>query len=148
MNRIISPCTESEWAAYFGLRHAVLRAPWGQPPGSERAGDEDQATHALLLDEGGQALGVCRLHLHNPQEAQVRFMAVHPGYQGRGLGRQLLNYMEKQARRLGAARISLQARENAIPFYKSCGYSLGEKTHLLYGQIQHYRMEKELKIEG
>jgi N-acetylglutamate synthase-like GNAT family acetyltransferase len=148
MTLIISPRTEAEFAAYYQLRHAVLRAPWGQPVGSERAPDDDQATHALLLDEAGQALGVCRLHLHSPQEAQVRFMAIHPDYQGRGLGRQLLYYMEEQARRLGARRLSLQARENAIPFYKSCGYTLREKTHLLYGQIQHYRMEKELPAAG
>ena len=144
MNRIISPRTEAEFAAYYHLRHAVLRAPWHQPPGSERAPDDDQATHAMLVDAAGQALGVCRLHLHSPAEAQVRFMAIHPDYQGRGLGRQLLAHLEEQARRQGASRLSLQARENAIPFYASCGYRLGEKTHLLYGQIQHYRMEKEL----
>ena len=148
MNQIISPRTPAEFAAYYQLRHTVLRAPWQQPVGSERAPDDDQATHALLIDEAGQALGVCRLHLPSPGEAQVRFMAVHPDYQGRGLGRQLLTYMEQQARRQGASRLSLQARENAVPFYQSCGYTLGEKTHLLFGQIQHYRMEKELPEAG
>jgi ribosomal protein S18 acetylase RimI-like enzyme len=147
MTRIISPETAADFAAYYALRYAVLRAPWDQPPGSERAPDDDQATHALLLGPDHQALGVCRLHLQTPQEAQVRFMAIHPDHQGQGLGRQLLDYMEQQARQQGASYVSLQAREQAVPFYESCGYTVQEKTYLLFGQIQHYRMEKELKIE-
>jgi GNAT superfamily N-acetyltransferase len=72
-------------------------------------------------------------------------MAIHPEYQGRGLGHQLLAYLEEKAQEQGASYISLQAREKAVPFYESCGYALRETTHLLYGQIQHYRMEKELE---
>jgi N-acetylglutamate synthase-like GNAT family acetyltransferase len=145
MTRIISPVTAADLAAYYRLRYAVLRAPWGQPEGSERAADDATATHALLVDAAGQALGVCRLHLQTPREAQIRFMAIHPDYQGQGLGRRLLAYMEQQARQQGAGYISLQAREKAVPFYESCGYTVREKTHLLFGQIQHYRMEKELE---
>ena len=145
MIRIITPVSPADFASYYQLRHAVLRAPWQQPPGSERAPDDDRATHALLVDDAGQALGVCRLHLETPREAQIRFMAIHPDYQGQGLGKLLLAYLEDQARAQGARSISLQARENALPFYESCGYTVQEKTHLLFGQIQHYRMRKELE---
>jgi ribosomal protein S18 acetylase RimI-like enzyme len=144
MIRIISPATAADFEGYYQLRHAVLRAPWGQAPGSERAPDDETATHALMIDTAGQAIGVCRLHLATAREAQIRFMAIHPDYQGRGLGRQLLTFLEQQARHQGACCISLQARENAVRFYESCGYTVQEKTHLLYGQIQHYRMEKEI----
>lgn len=147
MTRIITPATAADFDAYYQLRYQVLRAPWHQPPGSERAADDEQATHALLVDAAGQALGVCRLHLQSPQQAQIRFMAIHPDYQGRGLGQALLAYMEQQARNQGASAISLQARENAIGFYARCGYTLQEKTHLLFGQVQHYRMEKQLDLE-
>jgi N-acetylglutamate synthase-like GNAT family acetyltransferase len=148
MTRIIAPATAADFAAYYQLRYAVLRAPWQQPPGSERVPDDDAATHALMLDAAGQAIGVCRLHLQTPREAQIRFMAIHPDYQGQGRGQQLLAYLEQQARQQGARYISLQAREAAVPFYQRCGYTLQEKTHLLFGQIQHYRMEKKLTIEG
>jgi N-acetylglutamate synthase-like GNAT family acetyltransferase len=148
MTRILSPVTAADIAAYYQLRYAVLRQPWGQAPGSERAPDDDTATHALLVNASHQAIGVCRLHLQTAEEGQIRFMAIHPDYQGQGLGQQLQAYMEQQARQQGARTISLQAREQAVPFYQRCGYTLKEKTHLLYGQIQHYRMEKELKIEN
>jgi N-acetylglutamate synthase-like GNAT family acetyltransferase len=145
MTRIISPETEAELAAYYQLRYDVLRAPWHQPPGSERVADDASATHALMTDDAGQAIGVCRLHLQTPQQAQIRFMAIHPDYQGQGLGRQLLAYLETVAWQQGARVISLQARENALAFYERCGYARQEKTQLLYGVIQHYRMEKTLK---
>ena len=142
--RITSPVSEFEWQKYYWLRYQVLRAPLGLPPGSEKIPDDATATHALLLDEDQEAVGVCRLHLQTPQEAQIRFMAIHPDHQGQGLGKKLLLYLEEKARQQGATFMTLQARENAVPFYKSCGYALLEKTHLLYGQVQHYKMQKYL----
>jgi hypothetical protein len=38
----------------------------------------------------------------------------------------------------------LQARENAVGFYKRCGYAVKEKSYLMWEVIQHYLMEKEL----
>jgi hypothetical protein len=40
--------------------------------------------------------------------------------------------------------MTLQAREKAIPFYERLGYKVVEKTHLLFGEIQHYKMRKEI----
>jgi ribosomal protein S18 acetylase RimI-like enzyme len=38
----------------------------------------------------------------------------------------------------------LHAREIAIGFYQKLGYQMIEKSHLLFGEIQHYLMEKTL----
>jgi len=142
--KIIEPATPGEFTAYYRLRYQVLRQPWHQPEGSERAPDDDLATHALLLDEDGQAVGVCRLHLHTPQEGQIRFMGIRPDKQGLRLGDRLLAYMEARAKEMGAGRMSLQARENAVNFYRRNGYEVVAKTHLLFGTIQHYLMAKTL----
>jgi N-acetylglutamate synthase-like GNAT family acetyltransferase len=143
--KIISPQTSAEFQIYYNLRWEVLRAPWGQPVGSERANDDAAATHALLVNEKGEGIGVGRLHLQTPTEAQIRFMGISPAYQGKGLGRQLLAYLEEKARQAGATLVTLQARENALAFYQSCDYQVIEKTHLLFGTIQHYKMSKELR---
>jgi predicted GNAT family N-acyltransferase len=37
----------------------------------------------------------------------------------------------------------LEARENAVPFYKSLGYEILKKSYLLFGEIQHYTMHKK-----
>ena len=37
--------------------------------------------------------------------------------------------------------IILHARENAINFYLKNGFKLGQKTHILFGEVQHYLMK-------
>lgn len=143
---IHAPRTPAEWAAYYQLRYAVLRRPWGQLLGSERADDDDAPTtvHALLPGPAGEALAVGRLHPASATEGQVRFMAVGPGSQGQGLGGQVLQYLESQARQLGLRAITLHAREAAVPFYQRHGYAVVAASHLLFGQIPHFLMRKEL----
>ena len=38
----------------------------------------------------------------------------------------------------------LDAREPATGFYEKLGYRITEKTYLLFNEIQHYRMIKNL----
>lgn len=142
--KIIEPTTPEDLAVYYRLRYQTLREPWGQPEGSERAEDDATAIHAMLVNEAGEAVGVCRLHLNTPQEGQLRFMGIRQDQQGKRLGDLLLNYLEERARQLGATRIALQARDNAVNFYRRNGYEVEEKTYLLFGTIQHYLMAKQL----
>jgi predicted GNAT family N-acyltransferase len=57
-----------------------------------------------------------------------------------------MSYLEKVAMEKGWQEIILEARENAVPFYESIGYSIIEKSYLLFGEIQHYRMKKALPL--
>jgi len=141
---IIEPSTPEQLKQYYRLRYLTLRQPWGQPEGSERAPDDTTAIHAMLVTDAGEAVGVCRMHLQTPQEAQLRFMGIHDNYQGKGLGKLLIDYLEDKARTMGAEYMVLQAREKAVSFYERNGYQVVEKTHLLFGSIQHYKMEKQL----
>ncbi|MBC5992760.1 GNAT family N-acetyltransferase [Pontibacter cellulosilyticus] len=142
--QIIEPTTPEQFEQYYRLRYQTLREPWGQPEGSEHAEDDNTAIHAMLLDDAGEAVGVCRMHLATPEEAQIRFMGIRQDMQGKKLGDQLLHYQEERARQLGATRMMLQARENAVNFYRRNGYEIEEKSHLLFGTIQHYRMARQL----
>ena len=141
---IIEPVSEEDLAKYYHLRWQELRAPWQQPEGTERAPDDDTAIHALLLDDSGAAAGVCRLHYESAEEGQLRFMAIRKNLQNKGLGKLLLDYLEDKARKAGRKYITLQAREQAVPFYERNGYRLVNKTHLLFGEIQHFKMHKDL----
>jgi N-acetylglutamate synthase-like GNAT family acetyltransferase len=141
---VIEPATPEQFKQYYQLRYDTLRKPWDQPKGSERAEDDEQAIHAMLIDDNNEALGVCRLHLNTPEEGQIRFMGVRADKQGQRLGDQLISYLEDRARRLGATSMTLQARENAVNFYRRNGYEVVEKTYLLFGSIQHYKMAKQL----
>lgn len=141
--KIISPSQDHEWKAYFQLRFDVLREPWNQPAGSEVLGDEDQAIHAMAV-EGDEALGVARMHASAPGQGQVRCVAVAMDQQGKGVGKALMIYLEDMARQKAWNEILLEARENAVPFYKALGYEIQKESYLLFNEIQHYTMTKSL----
>ena len=140
---IKSPQTDAEWKAYYGLRFNVLREPWNQPLGSEVLADEDQAIHAIA-SEVGAVLGVARMHESAAKQGQVRCVAIATAAQGQGIGKAIMVYLEEKARLKGWTEIVLEARENAVPFYKAIGYTIVTESYLLFGEIQHFRMKKTL----
>jgi N-acetylglutamate synthase-like GNAT family acetyltransferase len=140
---IKAPKTDSEWKAYYALRFNVLREPWNQPLGSEVLADEDLAIHAIAV-ENGEVLGVARMHESAEKQGQVRCVAIAIAAQGKGIGKAIMAYLEDQAKTKGWTEIVLEARENAVPFYKRIGYTINAESYLLFGEIQHYRMSKTL----
>lgn len=140
---IKSPQSDSEWKAYYALRFNVLREPWNQPLGSEVLADEDQAIHAIAVEDG-EVLGVARMHESAEKQGQVRCVATATAVQGKGIGKAIMAYLEDQARAKGWTEIVLEARENAVPFYQAIGYVIIAESYLLFGEIQHYRMSKTL----
>jgi ribosomal protein S18 acetylase RimI-like enzyme len=148
---IHSPRTPAEWTAYYQLRYAVLRAPWQQPIGSERApADEEPSTvHALLLapakaDALPTALAVGMLQRTDQHQGQIRFMAVAPEAVGRGLGHHIVTYLEAKARAAGLDEVVLHARETAVGFYQRLGYAVVQPSHTLFGTLPHFLMRKLL----
>jgi len=142
--RIISPDSPELFDQYFNLRYEVLRKPWNQPYSSVKDDLEESSLHAMLLDEQDQIAGVCRMHFNSEEEAQLRYMAIRPDLQGKGYGILLLHYFEDRASRHKRTRILLQAREDAVSFYLRNGYEVKEKSYLMWGIIQHFRMEKPI----
>ena len=143
--KIIEPTTSEEFKKYYNLRYEILRKPWGQPSGSERDEGEETSIHRMIIDKKtGTALAVGRIQFNSTHEAQIRYMAVADDLQGKGLGSQIISALEDVARAKGIQRIILSARGNALQFYRNNGYEILKKTHLLFGDIQHWLMVKEL----
>lgn len=57
-------------------------------------------------------------------EATIWDVAVHPLYQGAGLGRQLMAYVLEELQELGVERVSLFADPGVVGFYASQGWQL------------------------
>ena len=147
------PRTPAEWDAYYALRYAVLRRPWQQPPGSERAPADAEPTtvHALLLAPAPAAgparpaaLAVGMLQRVAAHQGQIRFMAVAPAAAGTGLGRRVLAYLEAQGRAAGFTELVLHARHTAVGFYEKQEYAVVGPSHTLFGVLPHWLMRKEL----
>jgi ribosomal protein S18 acetylase RimI-like enzyme len=71
-------------------------------------------------------------------------MAVAENTQRSGIGRLLMQFAENKAREIKLTKIILHAREQAQSFYSKLGYRYEEKSHLLFGEIQHHLMSKEI----
>lgn len=143
-SEIRTPNTPQEWADYYTVRYNELRKPWGQPAGSERDDKEELALHYALFS-ANELVGVLRVdRTDKPDTVQFRFMAIAKGHQGKGFGELLMSHAENEARSKGIKTVILHAREVALNFYKKLGYDTIEKSHLLFGEIQHFLMKKEL----
>jgi predicted GNAT family N-acyltransferase len=143
---ITEPSTPGEYQHYYELRWKILRAPWGKQPGSEQDELEKTSTHLMAVDDDNSILGVGRLHFNSIQEAQIRYMAVAGAHQRTGIGTLLLNALELKAAALGATRISIDARETALRFYRKHGYGPVGPGQVLYNAIAHVKMTKNINL--
>ena len=140
--KIIEPSTLEEFQRYFQLRWTILRAPWNQPRGSEQDERERSSHHLMVIDSKQAVIAVGRLQFNSIREAQIRYMAVDVARQRKGVGTLLLNALEQEAVKLGAARIVIDARETALRFYRRQGYKPEGPGPVLFNAIAHIRMTK------
>lgn len=98
----------------------------------------------MAKDATGQLLGAGCLHFSHPDEGQIRYVAVEEFSRGAGVGRAMVEWLEKNARDQHATAIVLNSRELAVGFYERLGYSIVEKGETLFGEIKHFRMRKDL----
>ena len=64
----------------------------------------------------------------SPTLLKMRQVCVLNEYQGKNIGKELINFSEKWGKDNGFSSIECNARESAIPFYKSNGYNkIGEQ---------------------
>lgn len=125
------------------LRYEVLRKPWQKP--IDTASDElEQTAINAYIEENGEIIACGRLQDNGHSTGQIRFMAVSKSHQGKGLGKLILIKLEQEAKRIGLTQIELQARENAVKFYEANGYTIKEKSFVLWNIIQHFLMFKML----
>ncbi len=144
MNECRSPKTVEEFDQYYQLRWQVLRKPWNQPTGSERDALEQECIHRMIIDANNRVLAVGRLEKINHFTGKIRYVAVSPDAAGQGLGLRVINALEVQAQQLGIKKLELNARESAIGFYQKLGYCFHEFSHLLFNEVKHFSMSKEI----
>lgn len=130
--------------AIIELRYEILRKPWDKPKETATDEMEGQSVNAYI-EEQGKMIACGRLQDNGGGIGQVRYMAVAEGQQGKGLGKLILNKLEEEALAMGLHTIELQARENALEFYKAQDYTIRETSFKLWDIIQHYLMVKQLR---
>ena len=137
------PESKEEWKNYFIFRWELLRKPLGISKESLEDDLEDSSYHLMGVDDENNVIASGRVHFNDNNQAQIRYMAVKDGYKRKGIGSEIVLKLEDYASSKGAKRMVLNARENALSFYLSLGYS--EKgPYLSDTGIPHSKMEKDL----
>ncbi|WP_036768271.1 fatty acid biosynthesis protein FabY [Photorhabdus australis] len=137
------PETEQELEAYYRFRWEMLRKPLNQPVGSEKDGYDTMAHHQMVVDEKGNPVAVGRLYINADSEGAIRFLAVHPHVQGKGLGKLIAMALESVARQEGVKRVVCSAREYAVDFFSKLGFeNRGPITSPQTTPVRHFLMIK------
>jgi predicted GNAT family N-acyltransferase len=126
------------------LRWTVFVEEQGVRPSDELdEHDHAGAVHALAsLDR--VPCGAGRFIFVEPGLAKIQRMAVVDDVRGRGVGAALLGFLEAEAKRRGASRLTLWAQVRARPFYERAGYTpIGPQFDDGTG-IPHQRMDKSI----
>lgn len=140
---IRSPTSEEEWERYDNFRWEVLRKPLKMSYIPLKDNLEEASIHLMGVTSEGKILACGRLHLNTSEEAQIRYMGVSEDLRRSGIGSKMIEKLEEEAINQGANQIMLNARENAVAFYKSLGYfEVGPYESDI--QIPHTRMEKKI----
>ncbi|MCI4186258.1 GNAT family N-acetyltransferase [Dickeya dianthicola] len=137
------PESAEELDAYYQFRWEMLRKPLHQPLGSERDAYDALAHHQAIVDGQGNLVAVGRLSINADNEASIRFLAVHPDVQRKGLGTLMAMALESVARQEGVKRVVCSAREDAMAFFSRLGFvNQGEITTPMTTPVRHFLMIK------
>ncbi|MDF1815754.1 MAG: GNAT family N-acetyltransferase [Verrucomicrobiales bacterium] len=131
-----------EFGEWLGLREEVLRKPLGLTYSDSDIAAEADHFHLCLFFGGSIAAGLILQPL-NGVTWKMRQVAVSPREQKKGLGRELVAFSEEFARENGAQKMTLHARQTAVPFYLGLDYRIEGDAFMEVG-LTHFAMGKKL----
>ncbi len=126
----------------IALRRKILRVPLGLDFTEDELMIESEQIHiGCFIDP--YLCGILILVKYNSDTVKMRQVAVDNTMQGKGIGSVMVAFAEEWAIANGYTLMSLHARETAIPFYLTLGYSIEGHQFEEVG-IPHYKMIKKL----
>jgi len=80
----------------------------------------------IILDNSNNILGSATFFILNKIHcnplAIVEDVIITTNYRGKGLGKYIINFIEKKTQELGCYKIILNCRDHNIQFYEKCGF--------------------------
>ncbi len=127
----------------IALRYLVLRKPLNMEYDQKDIEMEYDQIHIGCYNSG-KLIGCLSLQHTSINESKMRQVAIHPDYQGNGIGRKLVRHIEEIAINLNKNTIFCHARWSAVPFYLKLDYTkIGEQFEEV--GIPHFLMIKKIK---
>lgn len=131
------------------LRHLVLRQ--GKPKRScDWEGDELESTKHIGAFLDSECVGILSLFystttkLANPNQYQLRGMAVDPKHQGQNIGRELVRFSENELKDMDIDYLWCNARRAAVSFYEKLNFKRMSEEFFIPDVGPHFVMSKKL----
>ncbi|HAZ38360.1 MAG TPA: GNAT family N-acetyltransferase [Exiguobacterium sp.] len=140
---VIQVRTAEQHQAVRMIRERVFVEEQGVPRHLEYDTHDETAIHLLVLDEQSGPVATGRTRPYDDQRMKVERVATLSTARGKGYGGELMQAMERIARREGKQLLTLGAQVQAIPFYQGLGYTIVSDEFDDAG-IPHRTMEKKM----
>ena len=100
--------------------------------------------HSYVICDGQKVIGTGTIAGYWGSETESILLTVFilPEYQGRGLGRKLIETLEQDEYGRRASRIEIPASFTAVEFYRKCGYDYKNGIAEVDPEMPMYRLEK------
>ena len=142
MNIQLVPFGSNEYEEMIALRVEALLSPIGITA-SYIIPEKEKNDLFIGAFEGNKIIGCCILTKKDKDIVQLRQMAVHPSFQGKGIGAAIVKFAEATAKAHGFNILMMHARNPVIEFYKKCGYETVGAEFFEVG-MGHHQMQKTL----
>ena len=132
----------SDYQAELLLRDKMLRQPLNMSLFDEDLSRDANDIHIAAFFEN-KLIGCALLSPLSDTEVKMRQVAIETNYQSKKIGSKMMAYCEKLLQNKGYRKIALNARKNALNFYKKNNYQVLGDEFVEVG-IPHYKMQKLL----
>lgn len=132
-----------DYDAELALRETLLREPLGLALSPNDTQEDMHQIHIGAFYNGALIGCVLVAPEQDPEVFRIRQMAVHMDFQGRSIGRQLIQQAEQIIQQQQGKRIVLNARASALGFYRRLNYQTAS-AEFTSNTIAHVVMEKHL----
>ena len=130
---LIRPFTEGDEEVLVSLWNICkLTVPWNSPYKDIARKLKVQA-ELFLVGYLEDKLIASVMAGYDGHRGWINYFAVHPDFQARGYGKQLMENVEKGLRKLGCPKINLQIREGndkVFSYYKKLGFVEEKRTNM------------------
>ncbi|MEM4104569.1 MAG: GNAT family N-acetyltransferase, partial [Thermoplasmatales archaeon] len=115
-----------------------------------------ESSITYICEINGKAVGYASAYFTNVGKVgHIESIAVHPEFQGMGIGKKLMVAIESEAGRRGCYKVILETfekNEKAIRLYLKMGYRIKRILKGYYsipyeGSVDAIRMEKDIKVK-
>jgi predicted GNAT family N-acyltransferase len=136
---VVLATNEQQLKDAYSVRLKVFVEEQQVPPEEEIDQYEKIATHFVVYD-GTTPIGAGRLRQLD-DFGKVERICIDKEYRAKGIGKLLMDAVEKEARQQGMHSYKLNAQLQAVPFYQKLGYKVCSEEFLDAG-IPHVTMKK------